>query len=199
MAAGERLVTDAEVLREILQMPSWSATVSDRFSASMAISITGRAFETNIRLGGRKDGSGRRPAMSMVLDSSATLAWVYSDKATEPIRNVFNLVGENGAWVPGLWKLEVAHILEMGIKRGRHDAAFRNATLADLAFLSIHVDTETDRQAWGATLPLSERHRLTLYDAAYLELALRRRLPLASLDAELRRAAQAEGVVVVGS
>jgi len=137
--------------------------------------------------------------MSMVLDSSATLAWVYSDEITEPIRHVFNLVGENGAWVPGLWKLEVANILEMGVRRGRHDAAFRDSTLADLALLPIRVNPETDRQAWGATLQLSERHRLTLYDAAYLELALRRGLPLASLDAELRRAAQAEGVVVLGS
>jgi predicted nucleic acid-binding protein len=135
----------------------------------------------------------------MLLDSSATLAWVYSEEVTEPIRNVFNLVGENGAWVPGLWKLEVANILETGVKRGRHDAAFRNSTLADLALLPISVDTETDRQAWGATLQLSERHGLTIYDAAYLELALRRGLPLATLDAQLRRAAQAEGVVVVGS
>ena len=137
--------------------------------------------------------------MSVVLDSSATLAWVYSGEITEPIRRVFDLVAENGAWVPGLWKLEVANILEMGVRRGRHDAAFRNSTLADLALLPISVDAETDRQAWGATLRLSERHRLTLYDAAYLELALRRGLPLASLDAELRRAAQAEGVVVLGS
>jgi predicted nucleic acid-binding protein len=136
--------------------------------------------------------------MSMVLDSSATLAWVYSDEITEPIRHVFDLVGENGAWVPGLWKLEVANILEMGARRGRHDAAFRDSTLADLALLPISVDTETDRQAWGATLQLSERHQLTMYDAAYLELALRRGLPLASLDADLRRAAQAEGVAILG-
>ena len=136
--------------------------------------------------------------MSMVLDSSATLAWVYADEITEPIRHVFNLVSENGAWVPGLWKLEVANILEMGVRRGRHDAVFRDSTLADLAILPINVDAETDRQAWGATLRLSERFCLTLYDAAYLELALRRGLPLASLDVELRGAAQAEGVVVLG-
>jgi predicted nucleic acid-binding protein len=137
--------------------------------------------------------------MSMVLDSSATLAWVYAGEITEPIRHVFNLVSENGAWVTGLWKLEVANILEMGVRRGRHDAAFRNSTLTDLALLPISVDAETDRQAWGTTLQLSERHRLTLYDAAYLELALRRELPLASLDTELRGAAHAEGVVVLGS
>ena len=135
----------------------------------------------------------------MVLDSSATLAWVYGDEITEPIRHVFNLVSENGAWVPGMWKLEVANILEMGSRRGRDDAAFRNSTLADLALLPISIDAETDRHAWGATLQLSERHRLTLYDSAYLELALRRGLPLASLDAELRGAAEAEGVVVLGS
>ena len=86
--------------------------------------------------------------MSMVLDSSAALAWVYAEEITEPIRHVFNLVSENGAWVPGLWKLEVANILEMGVRRGRHDAAFRDSTLADLALLPISVDAETYRQAW---------------------------------------------------
>jgi predicted nucleic acid-binding protein len=64
--------------------------------------------------------------------------------------------------------------------------------------LPITVDVETDRQAWGPTLELSVRHRLTLYDAAYLELALRRKLPIATLDAELRAAAEAEGIVVLG-
>jgi predicted nucleic acid-binding protein len=137
--------------------------------------------------------------MSLVLDSSATLAWVYADEVTQPIRHVFSLVSANGAWVPGLWKLEVANILEMGVRRARHDSAFRDATLADLAILPIMVDAETDRQAWGATLQLSAHHRLTLYDAAYLELALRRGLPLVSLDAELRAAARAEGVPVLGS
>jgi predicted nucleic acid-binding protein len=111
----------------------------------------------------------------------------------------FDLVCDTGAWVPGLWKLEVANILEMGIRRGRHDAAFRNSTLADLTLLPLNVDVETDRQTWGATLQLAERHRLTLYDAAYLELALRRGLPLASLDSELRAAAQAEGLIVLGA
>ena len=136
--------------------------------------------------------------MSLVLDSSATLAWVYSDEVTEPIRRVFDLVNDTGAWVPGLWKLEVANILEMGVRRSRHSAAFRNSTLADLALLPIRVDAETDRQAWGATARLSEQHRLTIYDAAYLELALRLGLPLASLDSELRVAAQTEGLALLG-
>jgi len=140
----------------------------------------------------------RAPAMSLVLDSSVTLAWVYAEETTPAIRHVLDLVSDSGAWVPSLWRLEVANILQIGVRRNRHDAAFRDATLADLALLPIRIDTETEQQAWGATLRLAERHRLTMYDAAYLELALRRVLPLASLETELRAAASAEKLTLLG-
>lgn len=136
--------------------------------------------------------------MSMVLDCSTTMAWVYSDETTEPVRHVFDLLSQGGAWVPALWRLEVANVLEISARRGRHNTAFRDATLADLSQLPIQVDGETDRQAWGETLRLAERHRLTLYDAAYLEVALRRSLPLATLDADLRKAAQLEKMQLLG-
>ncbi|MGQ9366908.1 type II toxin-antitoxin system VapC family toxin [Azospirillum sp. ST 5-10] len=136
--------------------------------------------------------------MSLVLDCSVTMAWVYGDETTAAVRAVFDRVGDRGAWVPALWRLEVANVLEMGVRRGRHDAAFRDDTLTDLALLSITVDSETDRHAWHATMRLAERHRLTLYDAAYLELAMRRALPLATLDDDLSVAAAAEGVARLG-
>jgi len=136
--------------------------------------------------------------MSLVIDSSATLAWLYPEEATEAIGQVFDQVIESGAWVPSLWRLEVANVLEMGVRRRRHDAAFRGASLADLALLPILLDPETHAQAWGATLELAARHRLTLYDAAYLELALRRRMPLATLDGDLRTAAHSERVELLG-
>ena len=136
--------------------------------------------------------------MSLVIDSSITVAWVYSDETTQAVREVFQRVGKTGAWVPGLWRLEVANVLELGVRRRRHDADFRDASVADLGQLAIQIDSETDQQAWGATLQLAIRHRLTTYDAAYLELALRRNLPLATLDEELRRAAKAEKVPVLG-
>jgi predicted nucleic acid-binding protein len=123
--------------------------------------------------------------VSLVLDSSVTLAWLYSDETTEAVRQVFDQLCQSGAWVPGLWRLEVGNILEMGVRRGRHDSDFRDSTLTDLALLPIQTDSETDRHAWGATAHLAARHRLTLYDAAYLELALRRELPLATLDHSL--------------
>ncbi len=136
--------------------------------------------------------------MSIALDTSATIAWVYAGETSRPVRAVFDQVTESGAWVPGLWRLEIANVLEMGVRRGRHDAAFREVTLADLALLSIQVDPHTNDRAWGATIRLAERHRLTVYDAAYLELALRRGLPLATLDRELRVAATAENVALLG-
>ena len=136
--------------------------------------------------------------MSIALDTSATIAWVYEGETSRPVRAVFDQVMESGAWVPGLWRLEIANVLEMGVRRGRHDAAFREVTLADLALLSIQVDPHTNDRAWGATIRLAERHRLTVYDAAYLELALGRGLPLATLDRELRVAATAENVALLG-
>lgn len=136
--------------------------------------------------------------MSLVLDSSVALAWAYEEENTPAILRVFDLLFENGAWVPGLWRLEIANILETGVRRGRRDPGFRDRTLDRLAQYPIQVDSETDRHAWGATLQLATRHRLTLYDAAYLELAQRLRVPLATLDRDLAAAAKAEGVAVLG-
>jgi predicted nucleic acid-binding protein len=136
--------------------------------------------------------------VSLVLNSSITLAWVYADETTEPVRQVFDAMAENGAWVPALWRLEVANVLEMGVRRKRHGAEFRDRALADLALFPIHVDTETEHHAWGAILRLAERYQLTTYDAAYLELALRRALPLATLDRDLRSAANSEKVPLLG-
>jgi predicted nucleic acid-binding protein len=136
--------------------------------------------------------------MSLVLDSSVTLAWVYSEETSPAVSRVLQLVSNDGAWVPSLWRLEVANILEIGVRRRRHDGAFRDSMLADLALLPIALDQDTAAHAWGATLRLAERHRLTIYDAAYLELAKRRDLPLATLDAELRAAAKGEKVTLLG-
>jgi hypothetical protein len=85
--------------------------------------------------------------VSLVLDSSITLAWVYADETTPAVHEVFDQIVKGGAWVPGLWRLEVANILEMGVRRGRHTAAFRDSTLADLALFPIQVDRETDQHA----------------------------------------------------
>lgn len=136
--------------------------------------------------------------MSLVLDSSVTLARIYREETTDAVLRVFDLVQKEGAWVPSLWRLEVANILQLGVRRGRNNAQFRDDTFADLSNLPILVDPDTDLHAWGPTVRLAIRHRLTLYDAAYLELAQRRRLPLATLDRDLRAAAVAEMIPLMG-
>ena len=136
--------------------------------------------------------------MSLILDSSATLAWIYGDETTAAIRGVFDAIADNGALVPALWRLEVANSLTMAVRKRRIDPDFRRAALADLALLDITTDQQTDSYAWTDTLNLADHFNLTLYDAAYLELARRRMQPLATLDQELRTAATAIGVTVLG-
>jgi len=136
--------------------------------------------------------------VSLVLDSSATLAWLYSTEITAAIRRVFESVAEHGAVAPALWRLEIANSLTVAVRRGRIDTEFRRAALSDLAMLAITPDPHTDSNAWGETLHLADQCGLTVYDAAYLELALRRRLPLATLDDQLRTGATDCGVQLLG-
>jgi predicted nucleic acid-binding protein len=89
--------------------------------------------------------------------------------------------------------------LQMAIRRRRITAIFRDDALAKLLAMPITVDSETDSYAWTTALRLSERFELTLYDAAYVELAQRRSLPLASLDQEMRAAASALNIELLGS
>jgi len=137
--------------------------------------------------------------VSVVIDSSVTLAWCYSDERTEATERVFDIVTEAGAWVPMIWHLEVANGLQQGIRQRRIDAAFRSGALADLAEMNIATDPDTNVFAWSDTLELSDRFRLTLYDACYLELAQRRNMPLATLDGDLRAAGNALGLGLLGA
>lgn len=137
--------------------------------------------------------------MSLVLDSSVTLAWLLDDEGSRAVDEVFARVISARGWVPALWRLEVASSLTMAVRRKRITAEFRDQSLADLALLNIVADEDTERFAWSTTLALADTHRLTAYDAAYLELALRLGLPLATLDTDLRKAAASAGVTLLGA
>lgn len=136
--------------------------------------------------------------MSVVLHYSATAAWIFNEETTGAVRTLFDRVADGGAVVPALWRLEVANTLTVAVRRGRIDAELRRAALADLALLDVTVDQHTDDQAWSETLNLADRFSLSLYDAAYLELARRRDLPLATLDHDLRKAGGAIGLKLLG-
>ena len=136
--------------------------------------------------------------MSLVLDASLTLSWYFEDERKPAVDAVLDQVVADGAVVPSLWQIEVANGFQTALRRKRIDADFRDRALNHLGLLPITLDPETDTYAWTATLGLADRFGLTVYDAAYLELAQRRGLPLASLDSELSEAAQALGVLIIG-
>jgi predicted nucleic acid-binding protein len=136
--------------------------------------------------------------MSLVLDSSVALAWVYTDETTDAVLNVFQRVKSGEAWIPALWRWEVANVLQMNVRRGRHDPDFRDAALSNLAWFPLHVDTRAEPEAWLGAILLAESYGLTVYDASYLEIAMRRKIPLATLDLQLRGAAKSERVELLG-
>lgn len=136
--------------------------------------------------------------MSVVIDASLTLSWYFDDEATPAADAVLDRVSEAGAVVPGLWRLEVANAFQSALRRKRITAPYRDESLTELAAMPITVDEDTDTYAWTTTLRLAERFGLTIYDAAYLELAQRRSLPLATLDKELREAAASLDVTLLG-
>ena len=135
--------------------------------------------------------------MSFVLDSSAAMAWIYPEERTDAVRDLIRQIPNGRVWVPLLWYVEVGNVLQTGLRRGRIDLAFRDRSLADLAVWNLQVDMQIVGRAWIDAVRLSDRHRLTLYDAVYMELALRRGLPLATLDKALRRAAETENITLL--
>ena len=137
--------------------------------------------------------------MSLVLDASTTLSWYFEDERTERGEEVLDRVTEAGAVVPILWRYEVANGLQMAVRRKRIGSAYRDASLGELRVLPIDVDGVGDDVVWSATLGLADRFGLTMYDAAYLEVAYRRGLPLATDDRALRRAARALRIAIVAS
>ena len=136
--------------------------------------------------------------MSFVIDTSVALTWCFEAERTPATAALLHRVGETGATAPQHWPLEALNGLLMAERRKRLDAARRQHLAGFLRDLPITLDAETTIQVWTTTQRLAERFRLTIYDAAYLELARRRNLPLASLDQELRAAGTALGVPLLG-
>ena len=135
---------------------------------------------------------------ALVIDSSAALSWCFEDEASPESDALFERVRDQGAFVPGLWHLEVANVLLQAEKRGRIAAGDVAMRLELIAELPITTDNETTARAWREILALARAEGLTTYDASYLELAIRRGLPLQTKDEALIAAAERTGVSVPG-
>jgi len=136
--------------------------------------------------------------VTFVVDSSVSLSWCFEDERTPATRALLERIGETGGIAPQHWPLECLNGLLMAERRRWLDAPRRRGLAAFLRDLPIMLDAETASQTWDEPQRLAERFRLTIYDAAYLELAQRQRLPLASLATELRQAGAALGVKLLG-
>ena len=133
----------------------------------------------------------------LVLDASVVIADVLQEHNAAVAHAILERVWRDGATVPGHWHLEVGNTLLITTRRRGLASEDRAAILRLLRALPIAIDPETPQRAWLSAMTLADRHGLTLYDAAYLELALRLGSPLASFDEALRRAADAEAVTLL--
>lgn len=135
--------------------------------------------------------------MSFVLDNSVTMRWFFGDGKSQEFAYAIKVLDSMkivSAIVPVTWGLEVANVIAKAEAKGLVTEARSEAFLEMLGGIDIESDTATFQNSLSSILQLARRYQLSAYDASYLELALRRGLPLATLDEDLQKAAKKAGV-----
>ena len=135
---------------------------------------------------------------AFVVDCSIAMAWLFHDEATPKTTALLNRLAIDTALVPAWWFIEITNVLAMAERKGRITPPQSDAFIADLSKLGIERDDEAPDRAFTNLLSLCRAHRLTSYHAIYLELAIRRSLPLATLDDDLRKTGKKFGVGLLG-
>jgi predicted nucleic acid-binding protein len=128
--------------------------------------------------------------MAFVIDASSMLALAFAEISQDRAEKLLDRLGSEEAVVPAIFPLEVANALEMGRRRNRIEAALVDRFLSEMQKFRMTVEPAVSLTDAKALRAYAERSRLTVYDATYLDLAMRRKLPLISLDNALIRAAQ---------
>lgn len=139
--------------------------------------------------------------MSFVLDNSVTMRWFFGDGTRQELAyagKVLDAMKKDSALVPVTWGLEVANVIARAEAKALVTEARSGAFLEMLEGVDIKADAATFTHALSDTLQLARRYKLSAYDASYLELALRLGIPLATLDADLQKAAKKAGVKKFG-
>jgi len=135
--------------------------------------------------------------MAFVVDASLALTMLFGEEATPATRATLRRLDSEAAIVPGLCFIELANAIAIAERKGRIKPADTEIFLARIAGLEIVVDERAPGRAFTAVLPLCRTHKLTSYDAVYIELALRRGLPLATLDTAMSGAARELGLTLL--
>lgn len=134
---------------------------------------------------------------AFVLDASMTLSWAFENEATPFTDEVLTRLKQTSALAPALWPFEVANVLATAERKGRLQPAQQAEFLEWLRQLPVAIEHRPATWLCQQILPLTRAYRLSAYDAAYLELARREGLPLATLDGDLQSAARAHGVALL--
>ena len=135
--------------------------------------------------------------MSFVVDASVIFAWQFPDEESPIVDRVADLLMDRTAWVPANWHAEIANGFAVAVRRKRLTQDYRQEALKRISDLPIRTDPESTAALWNETQTLCDDYQLSAYDAAYLELARRRRIPLATLDTAMNRAADALGIALI--
>ncbi len=137
--------------------------------------------------------------MSFVLYSSVALAWALPDEPNLTLDPLCDRLTTEMATVPLIWPLEIGNVLLVAVKRGRLTARDMNRLVRELRALPVEVDVTSTEESLNEMLILARKFELSTYDASYIELAKRRDMPLATLDAKLRKACLSAKITLLPS
>jgi len=136
---------------------------------------------------------------SFVLDATVTMTWCFDDEATPLAEAILDRLSSliDTANVPALWLYEVVNVTQTATRKGRISEEKARKFLNSIAGLPIGIESPTRAQVLDTVYELTTKYRLTAYDAAYLELAIRQNLPIATFDQALASAARTAGVRLI--
>jgi predicted nucleic acid-binding protein len=135
---------------------------------------------------------------SFIVDCSLAMTWLFKDEATPSTTKLLHRLETETALVSALWHLEVTNVIAVAERQNRITPAKTDEFIRELNKLDIEIDYDATTRAFDHLLPLCRKYHLSSYDATYLDLAHRRKLPLATLDEPLRKAAKKLGVKLLG-
>ncbi len=135
---------------------------------------------------------------SFIVDCSVAMTWLFKDEVTPHTTKLLQRLESEIALVPALWHLEVTNVIAVAERQGRISPDESDAFISELGKLDIEIDHESATRAFNELLSLCRAYQRTSYDATYLDLALRRKLPLATLDEPLRKSAKKLGIKLLG-
>jgi predicted nucleic acid-binding protein len=136
--------------------------------------------------------------VSFVIDASFVISWLFPDEGGPHVEKVVLGLLQSGAYAPAHWHVEVSNAVAVSRRRGRFNPVFRDGIVSRFLALPVMTDSAVPASIYPAVIQCAEAHSLSAYDAAYLELARRMKVPLATLDKALAQAAKVEGVSLIG-